>query len=387
MDNKPLRSTDIRERNEKIILRLIRDREALSQSETVLATGLKAPSVFRIFNELDRKGYITLSTSQAAADDRKGRKPALYSVVPASLYAVGLDFWAGSAAVSVADFGGNAVHTELQLFDRQVDAEEALQVLIDMVARAIEASGVSDSRILGIGVGAPGRVDMDKGTIISYPRISGMENFPVADRLAERFGLPVRLQNNSSLIAMGERRYGRARGMGSLLTVLIRSGVGGAFIDDGRLFTARGRSAMEIGHMSIACDGRPCSCGGTGCLEAYISEDAVVAELGDALGLSSFDDLDAVAAASPDRVEAALAPALDVFERAIRNLYQLFAPDAFLVVSRSAVYAEILRTHMERACADLLRFDGGKVSFLADQYDAAAAGKGAADLIFDRFLE
>ena len=387
MQNKPLRSTDIRERNEKIILRLIRDRVSLSQSETVLATGLKAPSVFRIFTELERKGFISLSSSKVDMEDRKGRKPALYSINPSSFYAVGVDFWSGSAAVSIADFCGNTLHTDITLFEKSVSADKAVAILITMVERAIRTSGVAVPRILGIGVGAPGRVDLEKGTIISYPRIAGMEAFPLSEKLSVHFGLPVYLQNNCSLIALSERRYGSAKDVDSLLTILIRSGVGGAFIDRGRLFTARGRSAMEIGHMSIACDGRPCSCGGNGCLETWISEDAIVADLAAVFALRSFDDLEDAIKDSRERVEAALSPALEVFERGIRNLYQLFSPDAFLVVSRSAAYAGILREHMQRACNDLLRADGGKVAFLADQYDPAAAGRGAADLVFDRYLE
>ncbi|GAB1483174.1 ROK family transcriptional regulator [Treponema sp.] len=338
MENKILRSTDIRERNEKIILRLMRDKKHLSQSETVLATGLKAPSVFRIFGELEKKGYILLSSDQTLkeAEDKKGRKPSLFSINPQSLFAIGIDFWAGSAAVSVEDFGGNTVHTDLKVFDRKINADEAAEILLGMVEKAIKKSGIGVSRLLGIGLGAPGRVDMEKGQVISYPRISGMENFPISERFASRFGVPVFLQNNSALIALTEQRYGQGRGVASLLTLLIRSGVGGAFIENGRLFTAHGRSAMEVGHMSLACDDRLCSCGSKGCLEAYISEDAILNDLNSTLGLKSFEDFDAVHAKSSEAVESELAPALEVFERGIRNLYQLFSPDAFLVVSRSA---------------------------------------------------
>jgi predicted Rossmann fold nucleotide-binding protein DprA/Smf involved in DNA uptake len=98
----PARAASIRERNERLVLRLIFRKGPLSQSEAAKLTGLKPPTVFRIFLELERAGLIAADAGRRPGPaERKGRRPQDYRVVPSAAYAVGVDFWAGSAAAVV----------------------------------------------------------------------------------------------------------------------------------------------------------------------------------------------------------------------------------------------------------------------------------------------
>jgi len=390
MDAQPLRSSDIRERNEKIILGLIRSRKRLSQSEAVQLTGLRAPTVFRIFSALERKGCIrtgaALQGSEQGSEDRKGRKPQFFEVVGDAFYALGIDFWAGSATVTVCDFSGNVLYTDEKVLAPALDAAGLLAGLFTLVEGAYRSVGLRAERVLGFGVGAPGRIDLERGVVLEYPRIAGLDGFPLAEKLADRFGVRVYLHNNASLIALAEQRYGAASDSRSLLTLLVRSGVGGAYLEDGKPFTVLGRSAMEVGHMKVDCDGPPCSCGARGCLEAYLAEEGILSFVPPRFRAADLAGLEAALITDREELRAALAEPLDVLQRGARTLYTLFAPESFLIVSRSAVYAEFLADHLRRTVADLKRLDGTPVRILSDAYDAGRIGRGAADLVFERYL-
>jgi N-acetylglucosamine repressor len=389
MNHQPLRSTDIRERNEKLILRLIYSRQGVSQSETAQITGLKPPTVFRIFSTLEHKHYIKTVELQKDPLDKKGRKPVYYIVNPSVLYAVGVDFWARSAAVLVVDFGGNPVHTEVEDFPADISASSAVDRLVEAIRRSVKASGIDPVRILGIGVGAPGRVNIDKGTVLSYARIKGMENFPVGEILQERLQIPVYVHNNCSVIAMSEYRYGTAAGVRSLLTLLIRSGVGGALIQDGRILISRNTTTLEAGHMTVEPDGLECKCGARGCLEAYLSEEAVIeAALGPNKGRRKPSILDV--GISIEKNDAAtlnrLEKVVGFLTIGLRNLIHLMNPDAILIVARSHVVAGFL---VEAAGKSIkgMRESGDEVKLLSAEYNPILTGRSAADLVFDRFFE
>ena len=107
MKTTPLRSGDVRARNEKLVLKLIYNQTGISQSEISTITGLKPPTVFRIFTSLIEQGFIVECRSNRKATEKKGRKPSFFCVNPDACYAIGLDFWWQSAAVLVTDFSGN----------------------------------------------------------------------------------------------------------------------------------------------------------------------------------------------------------------------------------------------------------------------------------------
>lgn len=386
MEHQPLRSSDIRERNEKIILNLIRSRTYLSQSEVTRLTGLRAPTAFRIFSGLETQGFIRSATVSAATEDKKGRKPQYFEVVPQAFYAFGIDFWALSATLSVCDFSGKVIYIEEHQFPSSMDVQILMDQLYALIQRAYKKAKIPKDRVLGFGIGAPGRIDLSQGLVLRYPRIAGLDNFPLGQRLSEKFGVPVYLHNNASLIALAEDRSGETEGSRSLFTFLVRSGVGGAYLEGGRAFTVLNRTAVEVGHMSLDCDGPVCSCGGRGCLEEYISEDAVLSFLPKSLNIKTFLDLDRAIETHRESILQALAESLRIFELGIRNIYTLFAPETFLIVSRSANYADLLASYLRERIGDLVRIDGTPVRLVSDRYNPARIGQRAGDLVFEHFL-
>jgi predicted NBD/HSP70 family sugar kinase len=395
MDSKPLRSADIRARNEKLVLSIIRRRHGISQSEVAQETGLKPPTVFRIFQVLEEQGFILGCDGGEGSDsggengaaargaERKGRRPSYFCVNPDALYVVGVDFWARSASAVVVDFGGSPVYRQVVDLNGHNGAEEIVQRLNELIADAISSSGVARERLLGIGVGAPGMVDTQSGVVLRYPRITSMDGFPLRERLEAQFGVPVHVHNNAAVIALSEYRYGSVRGRQSVLTLVLRAGVGGAFIQDGQLFVNHHRTALEVGHLSVDPAGPECRCGRRGCLETYLSEEVLRREA-DAKSAEEYFSL------LEKREERAVGPVRDAAEKLVSAVYSLLNtlnPEAILIVSRSHALSAALCDSVREALASVPPFaSAAERDIVPHEYDPVIAGQGAADLVFDSFF-
>ncbi len=113
----PLRSEDVRQKNEKIILQAIQKSRGLSQSEVVALTGLKAPTVLRIFTYLEERGLIQVTdTVERQLPERKGRKPVFYQVNPTTHYTIGIEFWSRQISIIMTDFQKNLIYSSTVAF-------------------------------------------------------------------------------------------------------------------------------------------------------------------------------------------------------------------------------------------------------------------------------
>lgn len=390
----PIRAADIKELNERHVLGMVFRAGKASQSEVALASGLKAPTVFRIFGELERAGLIApISDPPLLSTDRKGRRPTWYATVPGAYRIVGLDFRAGAASVVVEDFSAAVLYTKERFIPEGADADAVYALVSGLVSEALDTA--PGGPLLGIGVGAPGVVDLARGSVLEYMRIPGLSGFPLAEKLVEKFGTVVRMGNNATVAALAAFRYGAACGPGctepvpvpvnqnnSVFALLVRSGVGGAFICGGIPFENAGKTAIEIGHMTMDPHGPACPCGGTGCLEAYLSEDALV-------GMTksgNFDELDRSLSAGSTTTTAALKPATLQASVALHSIRHLFDPDEFIVISRSASLSTLLAKECEQYLADRPRPDGSWPRVRGYRWDPVLAGRAACDMVFDGYF-
>jgi glucokinase len=145
------------------------------------------------------------------------------------------------------------------------------------VGEAAEAAGVATDDLVGVGVGSPGSVDRDAGTVAEARNLPDWEgSFPLAAALQERLGASVWIGNDVQVATEAEARLGAGRDSSSLLGVFWGTGVGGGIVLDGRMWTGRG-SAGEIGHTVVRQGGARCGCGRRGCLEAYAGRSSMEA--------------------------------------------------------------------------------------------------------------
>jgi glucokinase len=143
--------------------------------------------------------------------------------------------------------------------------------LADAVNRFLRERNVSSRDVVGVGVGIPGIVDRDSGTVLSCPNLPLLDGAPLASEASQDLGIPVYIDNNTNLISMGEHNAGVGRGVDDLAVVWVGSGLGCGLILNGRLYEGADGAACELGHTIVVPGGLQCSCGSHGCLEMYCS--------------------------------------------------------------------------------------------------------------------
>jgi glucokinase len=161
-------------------------------------------------------------------------------------------------------------------------AEQGSDVIVDRIVGAIEGvildtiaeTDASRKDFVGIGMGAPGPLDRERGIVVVAPNL-GWRDFPLRDLVSARLDLPVTLDNDANCATVGEWWQGAARGGRTVVGFTIGTGIGGGVIIDGSLFHGASDVAGEVGHTTIELNGRYCKCGNYGCLEAYASGPAI----------------------------------------------------------------------------------------------------------------
>jgi len=136
---------------------------------------------------------------------------------------------------------------------------------------------VWDDGVEVISVASAGPLDPESGIILSSPNIPGWINFPLGERLAGRYRVPIHIGNDANLAALGEWKYGAGRGHNDLLYITISTGIGGGVISNGCLLLGHHGLAAELGHITVLPDGPLCPCGQRGHLEAVASGPAISA--------------------------------------------------------------------------------------------------------------
>ncbi len=140
----------------------------------------------------------------------------------------------------------------------------------------IESIWPKDRQVMAIGVASPGPLDPHTGYILKTPNIKEWQNFPLGPNLSNHFNVPAFVDNDANLAALGEWKFGAARGHHHVLYLTISTGVGGGVIADDHLLQGFHGLATELGHIIVDPDGPPCSCGFAGHLESFASGPAIV---------------------------------------------------------------------------------------------------------------
>jgi len=187
-------------------------------------------------------------------------------------YVAGVDLGGTKILTALADTGGNIL-ARIKVATKAADGPAAvIGRLVDSVRQV--AAGVP---LAAVGVGSPGPLDHTTGLVYHSPNL-GWRNVPLGEMLRERLGVPVFVDNDANLAALGECVRGAGQNESHLVYVTVSTGIGGGLILDGRIYHGSAGGAGEIGHMILDRDGPLCSCGRRGCLEALASGTAIARE-------------------------------------------------------------------------------------------------------------
>jgi glucokinase len=150
--------------------------------------------------------------------------------------------------------------------------------MADLLQSVLAAGGLSKSEVGGIGIGVPGLLDLERGTVLFLPNLpSTWPNVPLAGIISQKLSLPVFLLNDARSITYGEWKFGAGRGVDTMACFAIGTGIGGGLVIAGRLHLGIDGAAGELGHQTVEPDGLICGCGNRGCVEAYASGAAITA--------------------------------------------------------------------------------------------------------------
>ncbi len=161
--------------------------------------------------------------------------------------------------------------------------DEMIRFIVHFAREVIGKSNLPEEKICGMGIGFPGPLNAETGTIFNPPNLNGWDNVPLKDILEKEMKVPVAIENDANAAALGEWWKGAGSGTSSLFCITLGTGVGGGMVLDGKVWHGASSIAGEIGHTTVIRDGIKCTCGNTGCLEIYTCSGGILKRVNDAL--------------------------------------------------------------------------------------------------------
>jgi len=181
-----------------------------------------------------------------------------------------------SALVSIT---GKIAYLRKAPTPRVKDKTKLIESILSSINDMILIKKLKKRDILGIGIGAPGPVDSLKGVVHYFVNIPGWREVPLKRIIEGKTGIPVFIDNDVNMMALGELKFGAGRNAKNMVCITLGTGVGGGIVIDGKLYRGSGSSAGEVGHITVAENGPLCNCGNKGCLERLVGNRYIVSEV------------------------------------------------------------------------------------------------------------
>lgn len=271
--------------NQSSILRMIYHCGPIKRAEIAERLGLTLPTITTNINNMIADGVVQETDAPDALCGGSGRKARLVDVVPESRHFLGVEMQGYRRVLTVVDFRGRALFADID--ERPCDGyEENMELVRKMIHRALEATGLTLGEIDGIGFCVPGLVNSDSGVLDTRPSYGWLRKGIRADAAAMlAYDGPISVENNACARAYGAQlfQWEKLASAPTFAYLLVTRGIACPLV----LNTAETFSSVvgagEVGHMVLEPNGRPCSCGNRGCLEAYASDRAVLSRCAEAM--------------------------------------------------------------------------------------------------------
>ena len=197
------------------------------------------------------------------------------------MYYIGIDLGGTNIAVGLVDENNKIVHSDSIPTLKERHWSEIIKDMASLSLKVLAESGHTLEEVKAVGIGCPGSIDKKNGMVV-YSNNIVMDHVPMAEEIRKYIDLPVFLENDANAAALGEYAiYGE--GVESYVFMTLGTGVGGGIILNGKVWSGFNGAGAEIGHQSLVFNGKPCTCGRRGCLEAYASVTALIAQTTEAI--------------------------------------------------------------------------------------------------------
>jgi predicted NBD/HSP70 family sugar kinase len=321
------------------IVTALRRHGPLTRPAIAAQTGLSRATVAGVVSELVDEG---LALELTAEPDGPGRPATVVRLDRRAGAVLGIDIDRQHVRVAVADLAHRILAEEVAPAEPEArDPEHGLATAESLVETVLAQAHVKRSEIHAVGVGIPGPVTA-AGEMGSSTILPGWTGVRAEERISERLGLPVMVDNDANLGALGEWTAGAARGRVNVAYIKASAGVGCGLVLGGAPFRGAGGTAGELGHTMVDPSGAVCRCGNRGCLETVAGAAAVLAQLEPTYGPMTLDDLIARADGGDPAACRVIADAGSAIGGAAATLCNLINPELVVVGGDLAHAGELL---------------------------------------------
>ncbi len=260
-----------REINRSIVLNLVRAHQPISRADLARAMGVSRGAVTLIVNDLLRE---TLVVEGATGETMRGRKPTFLYIDSGRRAVIAVDVRASKTFLQLADLSGQPISGVISIPTPR-EPKAFVEALAERV-KSLRAEDREITAIAGIGVVVPGMVERSTMQVLHAPTL-GWRNVNIREPLAAATGLTVQVENSGRACVLAQAWAIRdASAVGDLVFVSVSDGLGVGVMIHGEILRGTHNIAGEFGHLPLSLDGPPCSCGSTGCWEAYVSNRATL---------------------------------------------------------------------------------------------------------------
>jgi predicted NBD/HSP70 family sugar kinase len=293
--------------NRRIVLEAIRQHGPITRGDIAASVGLTVQTVSNITRELEDQDFICGTRNAPRA---RGYPATSLSINPDGGYAIGLNITPVGIEAALINLAGEIVAAQSRGRDC-LTPDRALAEIRDIVADFKVST--SDKRVLGIGLAMPGPFDIESMSFVGPTTLQGWKDVPIQKELADIADCPAFIEMDHAAAAVGEHLYGAGRDYKDYYYIFFSMGLGGCMVHDGLPVRGSFSNAGEIGHIPIVPDGEPCPCGNSGCLERYVSLEALERRSA-MIGMEGW-----------------LTEAAPVFRSAISTIENLFDPQTIII--------------------------------------------------------
>src|SRR3974390_1501996 len=194
-------------------------------------------------------------------------------------YVVGVDLGGTKILSGVFDHSMECIGSAKLSTKSQRGVDKVVERIARCIQDAVDEADLSMKQVAGVGLGAPGAVDYESGTVIFAPNLEGWKEVPLKKDLEKLLGVPVFVENDCNIAALGVYVAELKSKPRSMVGIFVGTGIGAGLIIDGELFSGFCHTAGEIGHMVLEVSGPKCGCGNKGCFEALASRTAIFQQI------------------------------------------------------------------------------------------------------------
>lgn len=374
----------IRSLNRQAVLEAIHRHGQISRIDLATELDLSPAALTDITSQFISHGLVFEARSSPSTS--VGRKPILLEINYNTAFVIGVKVSNSKVTTALTNLGANVLGWCSSPVET-IDPDTIIKRIKQNIKKLLKETKLDYSQLVGLGIGLPGIVDADTGHY-RYSALFGWRDVPFKILLEENLELPVLVENDVNALAVAEAWFGSGQGHPHFLVVTLGRGVGLGIIINSQIYRGPHGGAGEFGHVTLEPGGALCSCGKQGCIEAYLSDEALLHQAQQHIpDLHHLDEL--VSLAKAKHIQA-----LDIYQQAGKRLGQalsklvnIFAPSLIVLSGEGMRAAEfLLPIAIEQLKAESFGDLANNLEIKVDTWGDEAWARGAAGLAASRYL-